>query len=61
MTIVIYLNEDKTAYRVIHPKTWAENPKDNFDGNVGRLVEHITHSDFSNGVRNFYKYEVIND
>lgn len=60
MTIIIYLTEDKKSFQVIHPKTWSKEPRENFDGNVGRLVEHITKSDFDSGIRNFYKFEVIN-
>lgn len=59
MTIIIYLTEDKKNYQVIHPKTWGKEARDNFDGNVRALVEHITHSDSSNGIRNYYKFEVI--
>lgn len=59
MTIIIYFTEDKKNYHVIHPKTWGKEPKDNFDGNVRRLVEHLTHSDFNGGIRNFHSYEVI--
>ena len=59
MTIIIYFTEDKKNFQVIHPKTWGKEPRDNFDGNVRLLVEHLTHSDFSEGIRNYYSFEVI--
>lgn len=59
MTIVIYYNEEKTHYQVIHPKTWSKEPSENFDGNVPKLVEHITKSDFQRNVKNYYKYETF--
>jgi len=60
MTIIIYMDEDKKSYRVIHPKTDSKNPKDNFDGRVGLLVEHLTSSDLHEGIKNYHSYEVIN-
>lgn len=60
MTIIIYLTEDKKTYRVIRPKTWSNEPKENFDGNIPLLVEHLTGSDRSCGIRNYHNYEVIN-
>ena len=60
MTIIIYLDETKKTYRVIRPKTWSNEPKENFDGNVAALVEHVTKSDRSCGIRNYHSYEVIN-
>lgn len=59
MTIVIYYDEDKTNYHVIHPKTWSKEPSENFDGNIRKLVEHITKSDFERGIKNFYKFETF--
>ena len=59
MTIVIYYNEDKTNYHVIHPKTWSKEPSENFDGNIRKLVEHITKNDFERGIKNFYKFETF--
>ena len=59
MTIIIYLTEDKKNYHIIHPKTDSKNNKENFDGNVGRLVEHLTHSDYANNIRNYYKFEIL--
>ncbi len=59
MTIVIYYDEDKTNYHVVHPKTWSKEPNENFDGNIRKLVEHITKSDFERGIKNFYKFETF--
>lgn len=59
MTIIIYFAEDKKHFQVIHPKTWGKEPRDNFDGNVRLLVEHLTHSDFSEGIRNYHSFEII--
>ena len=60
MTIVIYFNEAKTCYQVIRPKTSSKEPSENFDGNVLKLVEHITKSDFQHNVRNYHSFEIIN-
>lgn len=59
MTIIIYLTEDKKNFHIIRPKTSSKEPRENFDGNVSKLVEHITKSDYDSGVRNYYKYEVL--
>ena len=59
MTIIIYLTEDKKNYHIIRPRTDSKNNKDNFDCNVGRLVEHLTHSDYASNIRNYYKFEVL--
>ena len=59
MTIIIYYTEDKKSFHVIRPKTDSKNPRDNFDGNIRKLVEHLTHSDYENGIRNFRSFEVI--
>jgi hypothetical protein len=56
MTIVIYFTEDKKNYQVIRPKTEG---KDKFDGNVRLLVEHITHSDFNEGIRNYHSFQIF--
>ena len=60
MTIVIYFDEDKKTYQTIHPKTDSKNPKDNFDGNVRKLVDHITKSDAMHGVKNYHSFDIIN-
>jgi hypothetical protein len=52
MTIIIYLTADKKSFHVIKP-TAA------FDRNVQKLVEHLTHSDRKEGIRNFYSYEIL--
>jgi len=59
MTIVIYLTEDKKNFHVIRPKTHSKNPRENFDGNVRKLVEHLTHSDYESNVRNYHSFEVF--
>jgi len=56
MTIIIYFTEDKKNYQIIHPQTEGENK---FNGDVLRLVEHITHSDMASNKRNYYKFEVL--
>ncbi len=58
MTIVIYYNEAKTCYQVIRPKTDGDDNM-RFRGDVLRLVEHITRSNFSENIRNYYKFEVL--
>jgi len=59
MTIIIYFDEDKKNYHVIRPKTDSKNPRDNFDGNVRKLVEHLTHSDFEDDIKNYHHFEII--
>jgi hypothetical protein len=51
MTIVIYLDETKKSFRIIKPGP-------TFDGNVRKLVEHLTHSNHSDGIQNYYRFEV---
>ena len=51
MTIVIYLDESKKNFRIIRPGA-------NFDGNVRKLVEHLTHSNHADGIQNYYKFEI---
>jgi len=60
MTIIIYLTEDKKNYHVIRPKTDSKDSRENFDGRVSKLVEHVTHSDLDKHIKNYYKFEVIN-
>jgi hypothetical protein len=52
MTIIIYFDSTLKNSQVIHPT------KD-FEGDVGGLVEALTQSSRRDGVRNFYRYEVI--
>jgi hypothetical protein len=59
MTVIIYFTEDKKNCQVIHPQTDNKDSKHNFDGNVGKLVEHLTHSDHSEGIKNYHSFEVI--
>ena len=59
MTIVIYLTEDKKNFHVIRPKTDGRSSKDNFDGRVQLLVEHVTHSNRSEGIKNYHSFEII--
>lgn len=51
MTVVIYFDDSKKNFRIIRPGI-------TFDGNVRKLVEHLTHSDHSEGVQNYYKFEI---
>lgn len=51
MTIVIYLDESKKNFRIIRPGT-------TFDGNIRKLVEHLTFSNHSEGIQNYYRFEV---
>lgn len=59
MTIIIYLTEDKKNFHVIHPKTDSKDSRENFDGNIRRLVEHLTHSDYESGIKNYHSFEII--
>ena len=59
MKVVIYLTEDKKNYHVIRPKTDSKKQSENFDGNVRKLVEHLTGSDYEKGVKNYYKFEIL--
>lgn len=54
--IIIYFTEDKKNYQIIRPKMDGEN---HFDGDVLKLVEHITHSNFRDGMRNYHSFEVL--
>lgn len=56
MTIIIYFTEDKKNYQVIHPQMEGENK---FNDNVRSLVEHITHSDYAQNFKNYYRFEII--
>lgn len=56
MTIIIYFTEDKKNFQVIRPQTEGTNK---FNGDVRKLVEHVTHSDFDQNFKNFYKFEII--
>jgi hypothetical protein len=51
MTIVIYFDESKKNFQIVRPT------KD-FDGNVRKLVEHITHSNHADGEQNYWKFEI---
>ena len=59
MTIIIYFDESKKNFQIIKPKTWAKEAKDNFDGNVRKLVEHVTCSDHKEGRMNYYKFDIL--
>lgn len=59
MTIIIYFTEDKRNYQIIHPQTDHKDSKHNFDGNVRKLVEQITHSDYDEGFKNYHSFEII--
>ena len=54
--VIIYFTEDKKNYQIIKPKMDGDNK---FNGEVSKLVEHITHSNFSDGRRNYHSYVVI--
>jgi hypothetical protein len=56
MTIIIYFTEEKKSYQVIRPKTEGENK---FSGDVRKLVEHVTHSDYDGKIRNYHSFEII--
>ena len=51
MTIVIYMDDSKRNFRIIHPGI-------TFDGNVRKLVEHVTHSNHAEGVQNYWRFEM---
>jgi len=52
ITIFIYYNEAKTICRIV-------KPSDKFDGNTLGLVEALTNSDFSVGIKRYHHYEVV--
>jgi len=56
MTIIIYYTEDKSCYQVIHPQMEGEN---HFRGDVRKLVEHVSHSNFDEGIRSYHSFEII--
>ena len=56
MTIIIYFTEDKKNFQVIRPVTTG---KDKFDGNVRKLVEHITCSDHREGIINYHSFDIL--
>jgi hypothetical protein len=56
MTIIIYFTEDKKNFQIIHPQTEGPNK---FNGDIIGLVEHITHSDRHDGIKNYYKYDLL--
>ena len=51
MTVVIYMDESKKNFRIIRPSS-------DFDGNVRKLVEHLTHSDHADGIQNYWRFEI---
>lgn len=53
-TIIIYFDETKKNKQIIHPSN-------KFDGQVGKLVEHITHSNLNSigYVKNYHSFEII--
>ena len=57
MTIIIYFTEDKKNFQVIKPQTEGENK---FRGDVRSLVEHVTFSTHSDGIKNYHSFEIIN-
>ncbi len=52
VTIYIYYNEQETICRVIRPS-------EKFDGSVAKLVEAVTGSDNSGGLKYYHHYETI--
>ncbi len=52
LIIFIYLNEAKTVTRVI-------KPSEKFDGSVAKLVESVTGSDLSKGIKMYHHYETV--
>jgi len=56
MTIIIYFTEDKKNYQIIRPQTEGVN---RFAGDVRKLVEHVTCSTHSEGIRNYHSFEII--
>jgi|WetSurSiteA1Bulk_404760.scaffolds.fasta_scaffold341383_1 hypothetical protein len=59
MTVIIYFTENKKNYQIIHPQTDHKDSKHNFDGRVQLLVEHVTHSDRSEGIKNYHSFEIF--
>ena len=55
MIITIYFDDTKKSFQVIKPQTEGQNI---FDGNVMKLVEHITHSNNAEGIRNYHSFTV---
>ena len=51
MTIVIYYTEDKKSFQIIKPSK-------EFDGNVRKLVEHVTRSNHADGEQNYWRFEI---
>ena len=57
--IVIYFTEDKKNFHIIRPQTDSRDSRSNFDGNVRKLVEHLTHSNHVDGIKNYHSFEII--
>jgi hypothetical protein len=55
MIITIYFDETKKSFQIIKPQTEGPNK---FEGNVMKLVEHITHSDYGEGIRNYHSFDI---
>lgn len=55
MIITIYFDESKKSFQIIKPQTEGPNI---FDGNVLKLVEHLTHSNTREGVRNYHSFVI---
>jgi len=56
MTIIIYFTADKKNYQIIRPQTEGAN---RFAGDVRKLVEHVTCSTHSDGIKNYHSFEII--
>lgn len=56
MTIIIYYTADKSSYQVMHPQIEGAN---RFRGDVRKLVEHVSRSNFDEGIRNYHSFEII--
>ena len=58
MTIIIYYTQDKKNFQVIRPQMTGEN---HFRGDVRKLVEHITKSDYEHNpiIKNYHHFDII--
>lgn len=59
MTIVIYFTEDKKNFQIVRPQTDSKDSKHNFDGNVRKLVEHITQSNSDEHIKNYHSFQIL--
>lgn len=50
--VIIYLTEDKKAFRTIQPG-------DEFAGDYNSLVQHVTGSDLAKEIKNYHSFETL--